>query len=311
MLAQSSPAPAATPSGPATERRALVESMAIALGVAVIAVAWGLLSGARIVLFDGVYVLLGIVLSWSSLLVSRTVQAGATTRFPFGRESLTPFAIAGQGLALLGTLIYAATDAVILIRDGGSDVAPAAVAGYGLLTALVGIVAAWRLPRVAPGSELIVAEAAQWRAGAALSVVMVLGAGAALLLDRTDLRSVVQYVDPVLVLMACALLAPMPIRLLRSGFNELLEAAPPAKIQESVGAIIEAVRAENNLDSPIVRMHKVGRRLYLEVDFVVQPGRWDVADEDHIRHAIINRVAPLGFDLWANVELTTDPTLTQ
>nr|WP_279587622.1 cation transporter [Lysinibacter cavernae] len=284
--------------------------MAVSLGMATVAVVWGIITGARIVLFDGVYLLLGIGLSWFSLRVSKTVEAGPTARYPFGRESLTPFAIAIQGLALVGTLVYAAADAVVIIREGGSEVAPLAVAGYGFITAAIGIAVTILLPKLAKGSELIEAEASQWKAGAGLSVVMTVGAVAALMLANVpSLSGIIRYIDPILVLVAVLLLAPVPIKLLRTGFGELLEAAPPADIQAAVHNILAEVQLSFGLDDPIVRMHKIGKRLYLEADFVVLAGEWDVSEEDKVRRAIISRVETLGYDLWANVELTTDRDL--
>lgn len=244
-----------------------------------------------------------------SLRVSRAVDAGPTSRYPFGRDALTPFAIAVQGLALIGTLIYASADAIVIIRNGGSAVAPLAVAGYGAVTALAGFLVGGRLRRIAPDSELIIAEAAQWRAGATLSIVLLVGAGAAIGISATEFDGLVRYVDPVLVLIACALLAPVPIRLLRSGFNELLEQAPSAEIQERVHSAVAEVQAEFGLADPLVRMTKVGRKLYLEVVTVVEIGKWNVSDEDKVRRAIVSRLDSIGYELWANIELTTDPAL--
>ncbi|WP_107765516.1 hypothetical protein [Nocardioides terrigena] len=55
---------------------------------------------------------------------------------------------------------------------------------------------------------------------------------------------------------------------------------------------------------------KLGDRLCLEVVFVVGEG-WAVSEEDAVRHAIIDRLEPLGYDVWANVELTTDAGLVE
>ena len=63
------------------------------------------------------------------------------------------------------------------------------------------------------------------------------------------------------------------------------------------------------LDEPIVRLHKLGRKLYVEVDFVVEPGEWDVSEEDAVRRAVAEGLVPLGLDVWAYVELTTDRAL--
>ena len=72
---------------------------------------------------------------------------------------------------------------------------------------------------------------------------------------------------------------------------------------------VTSVRAEFGLDEPFVRSTKLGSRLYVEVDFVVQEGAWDVTGEDRVRRALIGHLEPLGYDLWANVELTSDPEL--
>jgi predicted Co/Zn/Cd cation transporter (cation efflux family) len=113
----------------------------------------------------------------------------------------------------------------------------------------------------------------------------------------------------VLVLVAVGVLAPVPVRLLRSGGREILEAAPPAEVARVIDAEAARAAAEFGLGEPIVRATKLGRRLYVEVDFIVEPGKWDVADEDRVRRSLIGGLTPLGYEIWANVELTTDPDL--
>jgi hypothetical protein len=45
------------------------------------------------------------------------------------------------------------------------------------------------------------------------------------------------------------------------------------------------------------------------VDFLVKAGEWDVAEEDRVRRSLIDGLSPLGLEIWASVELTTDPDL--
>ncbi|NUU19231.1 cation transporter [Cellulomonas humilata] len=290
-----------------TERRAIHESIAGAAVLGTLAVVWGIAAQSRVLLFDGAFILLGIVLSALSLMASRAAAESPTTRFPFGKAAVTPLAIAVQGVALLGTLLYAAVDAVAIITAGGSDVAAGTVVAYGLITMTCSYALARWLTHRAPSSELVAAEVAQWRAGALLSLVFAVGAGLALALSSVG--DVVRYVDPVLVLVACLVLAPIPLRLLRAAGLELLEAAPPPLVQNTLDAAVASVRAEFGLDEPFVRSTKLGSRLYVEVDFVVPSGEWDVAGEDRVRRALIAHLEPLGYELWANVELTTDPEL--
>ena len=289
------------------ERRALHESIAGAAVLGTLAVVWGIAAQSRVLLFDGAFILLGIVLSALSLMASRAAADVPSARFPFGKAAVTPLAIAVQGVALLGTLIYAAVDAVAVITAGGADVEPGTVLAYGLITMTCSYAIARWLAHRAPDSELVAAEVAQWRAGALLSLVFAAGGGLALAL--ADVGDVVRYVDPVLVLVACLALLPIPLRLLRAAGLELLEAEPPADIRRALAEAVTAVRTEFGLDEPFVRSTKLGSRLYVEVDFVVAEGAWDVTGEDRVRRALIGHLEPLGYELWANVELTTDPEL--
>ena len=260
---------------------------------------------------DGAYALIGVGIAGVSLRVAHAVAVGPTRRFPFGRDALTPLTVVGQGVALAATLFYAAADAVTVIREGGSPVTAGNVAAYGIVTGVLSVGTAWWLHRTAPRSDLVDAEAAQWRADAVLSAVMLGGAAVAFGLVRAGRPELTVYVDPALVLLACAILVPTPLRLLRSGTVELLEGVPPAEITDAACAAVEEVRARFGLDEPIVRLHKLGRKLYVEVDFVVEPGEWDVSEEDAVRRAVIEALAPLGLDVWAYVELTTDVSLVE
>lgn len=292
-----------------TETRALRLSVYASLLVGALGVVWGLLADSRIVLFDGVYTVFGTALSGLSLLAAWAAGLRPDERYPFGREAVIPVAIVIQGAALAGTLVYAAFDSVALLLDGGTDAAPLSVIGYGVLTLVVSLFAGYGLPRLVPRSELVAAEAAQWRAGAMLSGIIAVGASVAAGADALGSAWLVPYADPVLVLIAVALLAPVPWRLLSSGGREILEAAPPQLVRDELEAAAEQVSAEYGLGRPLIRATKLGRRLYVEVDFLVAAGQWDVSDEDRVRRSLIGALDPLGYDIWANVELTTDPEL--
>jgi predicted Co/Zn/Cd cation transporter (cation efflux family) len=291
------------------EQRALRVSMVISVGIGVVALVWGLAAGSQVILLDSVYVILGLGLSWLGLYASRVVAAGPTPRFPFGRESLVPLVVSVQGLALIGTLVYAAFEAVRVILDGGSDVAAAGLAAYGAFSGLASL-AAWAfLRRSDPTSDLLRAEAASWLAGAVGSLVIAVGAGVVLLLRLTAWRGVEPYADSALVLATCVLLAPVPLRMLRQAAAELLGSAAEPAVERGVREIVDRVRLAEGLPEPVLRTSKVARKLIIEVGFVVPSGRFDVADEDRVRRALHAGLASLPYDPWLVVELTTDPEL--
>ncbi|MBA4860249.1 cation transporter [Streptomyces sp. PSKA54] len=291
------------------EQRALRVSMAVSVALSVVALVWGLAAGSQVILLDGVYAILGLGLSWLSLHASRLSAAGPTPRFPFGRESLVPLVVGVQGLALVGTLVYAAVDATRVILEGGSDVAAGGLAAYGVVSGLACLAGYGYLVRRGARSDLIRAEAAVWLAGAVTSLLITVGGVVALVLGRTAWRGAEAYADSVLVLVSCVMLARLPVRMLRQAASELLESAPEPAVQQLIRDVVERVRAAEGLPEPVLRTSKVGHKLYVEVGFLVPPGRWDVADEDRVRRTLRDGLAALPYEPWSVVEVTTDPEL--
>lgn len=289
-----------------SERRLLRLSTAAAAAFAALGIIWGWWAESQIVLLDGVYALIGLLLGALSLRAASLVEQGPTTRYPFGREALAPLVVGMQGLVLLGTFGYACVDAIAVILQGGSDTAIGSALGYAVVT-LIASVTLWRFLRTRQASsELVGAEASQWAAGWILSAGMVVGFGTGLLLQQGQWRSAAAYVDPVLVIGATIVILPTPIRMLRSMFTELLEGSPHPDVMQPVLASVAAVSAEHGLPEPQTRVGKLGRKLYIEVDYTVGEDR-SVSDADSVRRDLIERLREPGRMLWINVELHTDP----
>jgi predicted Co/Zn/Cd cation transporter (cation efflux family) len=289
------------------ERLALRLSAVASAVIGGVAVAWGLAVQSQALLLDGVYAVIGTALSLLTLHAARLVAAGPTPHYPFGREALAPLMVGVQGLVLLGTLLYASVDALLTIRSGGSQAAVGSALVYAVLSLALAVGLVVLLRRLGTTSELVGAEAAQWRAGAVLSGVLAVGFGMAVVLTRLGVDAVVPYIDPVLVLTATALLISTPLRMVRTSLRELLEAAPDPSVIEPVAQAVDVVRREFGLPEPAMRIGKLGRKLYIELDFVVEQGAWAVGDADVVRRTLVERLAQPGRLLWVNVELHTDP----
>ena len=55
-------------------------------------------------------------------------------------------------------------------------------------------------------------------------------------------------------------------------------------------------------------MGKLGRKVYLELDFLVaEEDRWTVDHADQVRRRLLTELSEPGRLLWINVELHTDP----
>jgi predicted Co/Zn/Cd cation transporter (cation efflux family) len=283
-------------------------SAAAALGLAVVGIGWGLAAQSQVILFDGVYSIVGFVLSWFGLRAAALVAAGPTQAYPFGREALAPLVVAAQALVLAGTFGYAAIDAVGVIVTGGSETEVGSALVYSVLSLAAAVVMSRVLLRWRATSDLVAAELDQWRAAVVLGVAIVVGFTAAVAMQRTSWAHLSPYVDPVLVLVAAVLILPTPVRMLRTSFRELLEGAPDESVTGPIHAAIDEVRASFGLPAPTTRIGKLGGKVYVELDFLVDAdGDWRVDDADRVRRALIAALARPGRLLWVNVELHTDP----
>ncbi|MCK8610814.1 cation transporter [Agromyces sp. C10] len=293
------------------EERGLKASMWLAIVLSVTAIGLGIWAGSRVLVLVAAVGVIGVAMSWLALRASRAADAGPTERYPYGRDGLTPLVGAVQGLAVGATIVFAASDAVIVILNGGQRVSALAVAVYALVAAVASVVFAVWLRRNAEGSELIVAEASQWNAAAVRRFVIAAGAALALVLALVGIEWPLDYIDPVLVLVACALIAPIPIRMLRRGVAELLEGQPDGHTLLAIERAVDGVAGRFDLPGPEVRSTKLGAKLYVDVVFVLDHDTATIGQEDEVRRAVISALAPLPFDVWATVELTADPALAE
>ncbi|MFZ4718719.1 MAG: cation transporter [Ilumatobacteraceae bacterium] len=287
---------------PRFEATALRRSIAVTAVLGSIGIVWGIISGSQMILLDGVYAVIGIAVSFMLLKASAVAAAGPSTRFPYGREAVTPLVIGLQGVILLATLLYALVEAVFTIRDGGSIISAGPAMAYAVTTTIASLIFWWWLRARSHGSDLLAAETIGWRVAAFRGLGMSLGFLVLLLLQDSSWDGAAPYVDPAMVMITCVVFLPSPIRMVRSTVVELLEGAPPPEVQEPVHAVVRDVFREFEIDEPVVRMTKVGPKLYVEIDAEVRPDA-TVADEHRVRTEVRRRLEALPFEVWLNFEL--------
>lgn len=279
----------------------LVTAMLSALGVL-----WGIAIGSQMVLFDGVFGLVGIITSALLLRASLLSERKPSRHYPYGQHSATPLVIGIQGFVLLATLGYAAVEAVNTIRLGGSHFAPGSAIPYGVIAAVVSIGVALWLRRAVKQSDLVAAEATAWLIGGLRGVGMIVGFVLMQLLAGSSWASAVPYIDPAMVLLTCVLFVRPPWRMVRSTIHELLEGAPDSAVQAPVLEVIAEVQRQFHIADPIIRLHKVGSRLYVEVDAYVDP-EVTVKREHEMRTTLERKLRELPYEIWLNVDLLPKP----
>jgi len=290
------------------ERRALTVSFVGGLVFAIAAIGIGIIANSQIILFDGVYTFLGILLTWMASRVSRIVEAGPTERFPYGREALVPLVIGIEGVALLATCAYAIFSAISTIVSGGSPLPNNWGLGYAIASTVIPCVVWWQLKRIARRSELVKAEALQWLAGAALGTAIFVAFIIARFVEHTSQHHFAHYIDPILVLVSCFILVMPPAGMVKKTFVELIEGVPEQPLVEAAELAFTDVAEAFGLDDRHMRMTKIGRKFYVEIDFVV-PITWTVAQSDDVRRMLFAKLATIPHDLWLTLEFSADRAL--
>lgn len=291
-----------------SEQRMLRLSTVSAAVFSAVAVTWGVLASSQVIVLDGVYALIGVLLGGLSLRAAVLVERGPTARYPFGREALAPLVVGVQGMVLVGSLAFAVIDAIEVIATGGSETEFGSALVYAVASTVAGLLIWQALVRGGHGSELVAAEAAQWRAGTLLSVGMIAGFASAIALTNTAWDAIVPFIDPAMVIVAALFIAPTPVSMLAQMYNELLEGAVPSELAAEVEAEVVEVSRDYGLPDPTIRVGKLGRKIYVEIDYLVAEGEWSVSDADRIRRRLVERLREPGRLLWITVELHTDPT---
>ena len=292
------------------ERRALSLSMLMGLALAALGIALGIIGQSQIVLFDGFYTFLGIGLTWMAMRISRLVEVGPTQRYPYGREALVPLIIGIEGVALLATCAYATFNAVVSITAGGTGAPDDWSLIYSVCALVIPTFIWWRLRRVGERSELVRAEATQWLSGAGLGLAILLAFIAARLMVGTSWEPGSRYIDPSLVIAACLFFVFPPAKMVRTTFVELIEGVPDEELQEAGQSALDHVAFQFGLFDRHMRMTKIGRKFYVEIDFVVPP-EWTVEQSDQVRRALFRMLRAIPHDLWLTLEFTADRALVE
>jgi len=117
---------------PRTEQGVLRLSIAASLLLAAAAVVFGLLANSSLIIFDGIYGLIDVVMTWLSLLVARlialstqtdAVQSRLNQRFTMGFWHLEPIVLGVSGTLMIGAALYALVNAVDALMSGGRQIA--------------------------------------------------------------------------------------------------------------------------------------------------------------------------------------------
>jgi cation diffusion facilitator family transporter len=291
------------------EKNLLWVSVAAAILFSGAGIILGILFQSQMILFDGLYSLISVVLSYMSLLAAGFMSKADWKRFPFGKDSVEPLVVLIKYAVILILVAASFLAAAAALFQGGREmqVGPAFVYSLIGMSACLGVF--YFLKKYAEkGSALIKAEANQWLMDSLVSVGVFIGFLAAFLLQITETALwIIPYIDPLMVIAVSIYFLQFPLREMKKALREVLEMSPEGPVQKRIETSVQAVKEEYGIEESFLRITKVGRTIWVEIDFVTaSDDLGSLKIQDQIREKIAGSMDDAAPKKWLTVSFMKD-----
>ncbi|MCG9677385.1 MULTISPECIES: cation diffusion facilitator family transporter [Vibrio] len=287
------------------EKRILTFSALLASGFAVGGLVLGLLVGSLVIVFDGVYSSVSLLLTLLSLAVSKYIQSPSRSHFPFGKAVLEPVVIATKGSVILLIVAYSLYSAIIAVFNGGREVDASIATLFGVVNVLGCGYAWWHIAQKSKrfSSGLIEAEVKQWQMDTLLSVAVTLGFIAAWVVALSPLAEYSVYADPMMMILMSFYFIKVPYEMLKEAVRELLMMPPSDEICDAVDQGVSALVKEVKQQIELTAVTKVGRELRVNLDVHSTEKQVAIADIEKTRRILKDKLSKLPLDLRLNLHI--------
>ncbi|ENM6576610.1 cation diffusion facilitator family transporter [Vibrio fluvialis] len=268
----------------------------------------GLLVGSLVIMFDGVYSLVSLLLTLLSLVAARYIRKPSDAQFPFGRAVFEPAVIAVKGAVILLIVSYSLYSAIGSMFTGGRPVDASVATAFGAINVVGCGLAWWYMKSLGKrhASGLIDAEVKQWQMDTMLSVAVTAGFVIAWLMTLTPMAKYAVYADPMMMLAMSFYFIKVPFEMLRSAMREIFLMAPSKEICQTVDQSVVAAGKESEQDIELAGVTKVGHELWVDVD--IYPDNCEVIlveDIEQTRNTIEKRLSKLPLKLQITVNIAS------
>lgn len=298
------------------EQNILTFSACGALFFAVLALIWGVLAKSQMIMFDGIYSLISLILTGLYFYVARSIAMGSDEKFPFGRAQMEPMVIVVQSIVLFVICIKAFSSAVISLFSGAQEINSLSGMAYAAI-GVAGCYIAWYYivhtgKEKAPKSALIRSLSGQWLMDTMLSLAVLIGFFVSHLVQRAGYGYYARYMDPLMVIVAVLFFIREPIVSIIEGIRGILIMAPEKSAYNVSRDAMQEIARRRCFEDVVLRLGKSGRELVCEVSFVAKDPNdsRSVSEMDAIHREVEGRLHSL-FDspLWLCVSFIYDRKL--
>ncbi|QZT38036.1 cation transporter [Halosquirtibacter xylanolyticus] len=273
-----------------SEKKIIWISIVSAIAFSLVGIIWGTISGSAMIIFDGVYSFVSVILSLLSLIVANSLnKEGTSEHFPVGKAHLEPFLIVFKSLVLITTCIYSISNGIVDIMSGGHLVNPTQTITYSVISTI----GCWstlhyiRKKNKAIQSNIVQIEGDQWYGDTLLSIGVLVGFGISELLGLLGFNQVLYYVDSTLVILASSFFILIPVKSLWIHGKEMMLLAPHKKYVTPFVKVANQLCEELNADDYDISVVKQGQELYVECTFsFLRDQTFSLSEIDDIKHRI-------------------------
>jgi len=141
-----------------TNRKVLIFSMIFTIVFMIIALIVGFLTSSQVILFDGIFSMVGVILTYLSLSALKFIKKKDDWNYPFGKATFEPFVAVIQYCIILYICINNITTGIQVILDGGHEVDILSGIFYGGFSLVFNVIVFVYLKNLAKKNATAIAE---------------------------------------------------------------------------------------------------------------------------------------------------------
>ncbi|MCS0432629.1 cation diffusion facilitator family transporter [Vibrio diabolicus] len=287
------------------ENRILTISALLASGFAAGGMVLGLLVGSIVIVFDGVYSLVSLLLTLLSLAASYYINKPSKSVFPFGKAVLEPIVIAIKAAVILVVVSFSLYSAISALMSGGREVDASIATLFGIVN-VIGCGYAWwfmakRSRRFSSG--LIEAEKKQWQMDTLLSVAVTVGFVAAWVVSLTPFAEYAVYADPMMMVLMGFYFLKVPFDMLVGALRELLMMTPSKELCQVVGNDVLEIEKTSDHQLKLAGITKAGQELRINIDLHVDDDTIALDKLEQTRTQLTKRLSKHRFKLQLHLNV--------
>ena len=292
------------------EQFVLKISLYCAVILAIFGITYGIYTGSKAIIFDGLVAFLSTILILLSVMTSKFIYKEDDDIFQYGYMRFEPMVNLFKSLILLILCAYALINGIQEILDGGYEVKFDKAMLYSFFSMLLSI-GIWLYTAYQAkilGSPLISVDSLEWFIDSVVYMGGFLVFGAVWLFDKESQTIWARYLDPALLVLLSMILAVMPLKVFIKNLADLVMVAPK-DMDDKIDTLLQNISKKYNFSDYDTHVAKSGRFFMIEVNILMGESFkiQNIDEMDLIRDEIEQGLDIPSYKIWLSVSFTKNP----